>query len=32
MRYSMSDGRFFPAVIITAVICGILIYAAFLHL
>jgi hypothetical protein len=29
-RYSMSDGRFFPAVIITAVIGGILIYAAFL--
>jgi len=28
----MSDGRFFPAVIITAVIGGILIYAAFLSI
>jgi hypothetical protein len=28
----MSDGRFFPGLIITAVICGIPIYAAFLHL
>jgi hypothetical protein len=32
VRYSMSGGRFFPAVIITTAICGILIYAAFLHL
>jgi len=28
----MSGGRFFPAVIIAAAICGILMYAAFLHL
>jgi hypothetical protein len=29
MRNSMSDGRLIPAAIITAAICGILIYSAF---
>jgi hypothetical protein len=32
MRYSMADGRLIPAVLITVVICGILIYVALSHM